>query len=46
MAALVRARSASFWMDVLGGRVPRERREIRVRGRRRSYCGVVRVSMG
>ena len=37
-AALVSARSASFWIDVFGGRVPRARREVRVRGRRRS-CG-------
>ena len=35
-AALVRASRASFWMDVLGGRVPRARREVSVRGRRRS----------
>lgn len=36
VAALVRARSASFWMEVLAGRMPRARREVRVRGRRRS----------
>ena len=36
-AALVRARSASFWIEVLGGSVPRARREVRVRGRRRSW---------
>lgn len=37
VADLVRARSASLWIEVLGGRVPRARREVRVRGRRRSY---------
>lgn len=36
VADLVRARRASRWMLVLGGRVPLERREVRVRGRRRS----------
>jgi hypothetical protein len=38
VAALVRARSASFWIDVLAGRTPRASREVRVRGSRRS-CG-------
>jgi hypothetical protein len=37
VAAFVRARSASFWMDVLAGRMPRASREVRVRGRTRSY---------
>src|SRR5271154_4563585 len=36
-AALVRARRASFWIEVFGGRVPRARREVSVRGRRRSW---------
>lgn len=36
-AAFVSASSASFWIDVLGGRVPRASREVRVRGRRRSW---------
>ena len=40
-AALVRARRASFWIEVFGGRVPRARREVRVRGRRRSWIGGV-----
>jgi hypothetical protein len=38
-AAFVSASSASFWMLVLGGRVPRARREVKVRGRRRSCAG-------
>ena len=36
VADLVRARTASFWREVLAGRVPRASREVRVRGRRRS----------
>ncbi len=39
VADLVRARTASFWRDVLAGRVPRARREVSVRGRRRSCVG-------
>lgn len=39
VADLVRARSASRWMEVLGGKVPRERRDVKVRGRRRSCSG-------
>ncbi len=35
-AALVSARRASFWMEVFAGSVPRARREVSVRGRRRS----------
>ena len=38
VAALVSARRASRWMEVLGGRTPRARRWVRVRGRRRSYA--------
>jgi hypothetical protein len=41
-AALVRARRASFWIEVFGGRVPRARREVSVRGRRRSWIELVR----
>jgi hypothetical protein len=37
VAALVRARRASFWIEVLAGRTPRAIRDVRVRGRRRSY---------
>jgi hypothetical protein len=37
VAALVKARRASFWMDVLAGRIPRASRAVRVRGRTRSY---------
>lgn len=37
VAALVRARRASRWMEVFGGRTPLARRWVRVRGRRRSY---------
>lgn len=36
VADLVRARIASFWIDVLAGRMPRAMREVRERGRRRS----------
>ena len=37
VADFVRARAASFCREVLGGRMPREMREVRERGRRRSY---------
>ena len=38
VALRVRARRASFCREVLGGRTPRERRDTRERGRRRSYA--------
>ncbi len=37
VAERVRAWRASFWREVFGGRTPRERRDTRERGRRRSY---------
>ena len=43
VADLVSASSASFWIDVLAGRMPRAMREVRVRGRRRSCCIAVSV---
>ena len=43
VADFVRARAASFCREVLGGRMPREMREVRDRGRRRS-CILVRIS--
>jgi hypothetical protein len=39
VALRVSARRASFCSEVLAGRTPRERRETRERGRRRSYVG-------
>ena len=36
VADFVSARTASFCREVLGGRMPREMREVRERGRRRS----------
>jgi len=38
VADFVRAR-ASFWIEVFGGSIPRASREVRVRGRRRSWYG-------
>jgi hypothetical protein len=37
VAALVMARRASRWIEVLGGRTPLARRWVIVRGRRRSW---------
>jgi hypothetical protein len=41
VAALVMARRASRWIEVLGGRTPLARRWVRVRGRRRSYRSIL-----
>lgn len=37
VADLVRARSASFCMDVFAGKMPRASLEVSVRGKRRSF---------
>lgn len=41
VADLVRASTASFWIEVLAGRMPRAMREVKERGRRRSCVFVL-----